>query len=88
MHMFFHMMRPYPLPWGFAGVGMQFIMVFAWALVGAGAFMVIRDLIKRGQNAPAGHECRESGRATLDRRLASGEISSEEYDAIRHKIEG
>jgi len=87
MHMFLHQMSPHPLPWGFCGVSMQFIMVMAWALVIGGAYMLIRDLIKRGRNAPAGHDCRESNRNLLDRRLASGEINRDEYDAIRHKLE-
>jgi len=85
--MFQHMMGPYPAPWGFAGIGMQFIMVFAWTLVIGAAFVLIRDFVQR-RNAPAGHDGRESNRALLDRRLAAGEISTDEYDAIRHKLEG
>ena len=33
------------LPWGLGGVGMQYLMVMAWALVAGGIYMLIRDLV-------------------------------------------
>jgi len=80
------MMSPYPLPWGFGGVGMQFIMVTAWVMVFGAAYMLIRDLVRRRQCAPVGANHRASNRGILNRRLAAGDISKEEYDAIRRKL--
>ena len=68
------------------GVLMLLGMLIFWALVITGLVMLIRYLA--AQTPATRPPTRETALDLLNRRLAMGEISSEEYDAARPRIEG
>jgi putative membrane protein len=77
--------------WGMHDVGWGWWLVSAvamfvvWTAVIYGVFWLVRDAGRR----PAGPERRdESAEAVLNRRLAAGEISLEEYDRVRRALCG
>lgn len=73
----------YPGGWGAYGFVWMILMVAFWAAVVAGAVWIIA----RATRVEHGREPSfESGRAIADRRFASGEISAEEYAAIRRTL--
>jgi uncharacterized membrane protein len=69
---------------GFGFGGMLLFWGVLLALLGGGATLVFRQLT--GTGAPAGQQ-RRTARQILDERLARGEISREEYDLIRARVE-
>ena len=73
-----------PSGWGAMGAVGMVMMVLVWAAVIAGAVWVIAR-VTRTEHVAA--PPRESGRAILDRRFASGEISAEEYAHARRTLE-
>jgi putative membrane protein len=60
-------------------------MVLFWALIVIGAILVVRELT-RGRDERRGGE--DDAIALLDRRLAAGEISPEEYRERRAVLRG
>lgn len=69
--------------WGIGGGIMVLLMLLFWVAVIVGIYLLIRVLSGHARTFTPG-----TPRAILDRRLASGEISADEYDALRKKIEG
>jgi putative membrane protein len=65
------------------GFAWMILMVVVWAAVVAGAVWVIARAtrVERAAEQPI-----QSGRAIADRRFAAGEISAEEYAAIRRTL--
>lgn len=63
-------------------------MLLVWGAVIVGLIFLIRYLAAQTAPAPAAGPGGETSRAILDRRLASGEITREEYDELRRRIEG
>ncbi|MHB0935668.1 MAG: SHOCT domain-containing protein [Armatimonadota bacterium] len=66
-------------------------MILFWIAVFVGLYLLYRALAHRGAWSPAAGPTTpvtETPRSILDRRLAAGEISSEEYDMLRCKLEG
>jgi uncharacterized membrane protein len=71
---------------GGMGLGLLFMVVFWGALIALAAW-VIRALFPPAVQPPAPPAGRDlNARDILDRRLARGEISQEEYDLIRETI--
>ena len=68
---------------GFGFLGMLLFWGVLLLLVG-GAILVLRQTA--GVRSP-GEERRSTARQILDERLARGEISREEYDAVRAQLE-
>ncbi len=78
----------WPHMWGGGGVCSLVMivgMLLFWAAVVAGVYLLYRVLAQRGGAGAAGPAL-ETPRAILDRRLAAGEISVEEYDVLRGKL--
>ncbi len=76
-------------PWATEGVGggwwMPFLGMFFWLLILAGIGLVIASLVRRdGAGTPAGRD--ETPLEILKRRLARGEVTREEYDAIKKEL--
>jgi uncharacterized membrane protein len=69
---------------GFGFGGMLLFWGVLLALLGGGAALAFRQLT--GTGAPDGQQ-RQTARQILDERLARGEISQEEYDLIRARVE-
>ncbi len=72
-------------------VAMMIGMILFWIAVFVGLYLLYRVLAQRGALSPAAGPTTpvtETPRSILDRRLAAGEISSDEYDMLRHKLEG
>jgi uncharacterized membrane protein len=64
-------------------------MILFWIAVLVGLYLLYRVVAQRGTLMPvAGPSPTETPRAILDRRLAAGEISPDDYDALRRKLEG
>ncbi|MHB9025406.1 MAG: SHOCT domain-containing protein [Armatimonadota bacterium] len=62
-------------------------MILFWVVVFVGLYLLYRALVQRGTLSPAaGPTPDDTPRAILDRRLAAGEISSDEYDTLRRKL--
>lgn len=62
--MFLHLMKIYPMPWGFAGFGMHFITLVGWSLLIGAAYMLVRDFVTRGKRRSS--EATEAIRRKLD----------------------
>lgn len=78
------MMGWYPTYWSSAGIAGMLIMVAAWGSIVALAVWAIARLTRTDRkDSPAA----ESARAILDRRLASGEITTTEYERTRAMLE-
>lgn len=60
-------------------MGVMAIVMVIVAIIVVGGLVAAVYLGVRAIRAPAGGEVEDSARAALDRRLAQGEISSEEY---------
>lgn len=71
-------------------VVMMIGMILFWLVLFVGLYLLYRALAQRGTlSTVAGPTSPvETPRAILDRRLAAGEITAEEYDALRHKLDG
>ena len=69
--------------WGM-GFGLLLMIVFWGGLIALGVWLVRALFPHANQPPPAGHDL--SAREILERRFARGEISAEEYDAIRRAI--
>jgi uncharacterized membrane protein len=65
-------------------VVMMIGMLLFWAAVFVGLYLLYRVLAHRGIFSPSS----ETPRAILDRRLAAGEISQDDYVAVRRTLEG
>jgi uncharacterized membrane protein len=64
-------------------------MILFWIAVFVGLYLLYRAVAQRGTLIPAaGPSPMETPRAILDQRLAAGEISPDDYDALRRKLEG
>lgn len=59
-------------------------MIIFWIMVFIGLYLIYRALAQRPASGPPPAE---TPRAILDRRLASGDISPDVYDALRRKLE-
>ncbi len=67
------------------GWGMPFLGMFFWLLILVGIVLVVTEIVRRaGAGAPAGQD--EAPLEILKRRLAKGEITREEYDAIKKEL--
>ncbi len=75
---------------GFVGRGWPLgFMVICWALVIAGAYLLIRWLVGNSRAAATGpSRGGDQSLATLRDRYARGEINDEEYDRMRSRLEG
>ncbi|MGQ0550059.1 MAG: SHOCT domain-containing protein [Armatimonadota bacterium] len=70
--------------WGWMG-GMQLLGFLFWVLVLVGVGFVVTSLVRRdGAAPPAGPG--EAPLEILKRRLAKGEITREEYDALKKEL--
>ena len=69
---------------GFGFVGMFLIWGVVLALLAGGGVLVFRQATV---SRPVSDEHRVTARQLLDKRFARGEISRDEYDAIRAQIE-
>lgn len=81
----------WPHMYGFSGwwLVMLLWMLLFWGAVAAGIYLLYRTLSQRNTVNPAsGTMAAETPRAILDRRLAAGEISPDDYDALRRKLDG
>lgn len=65
-------------------------MILFWIAILVGLYLLYRVLAQRGifNPTPGSTPAAEMPRAILDRRLAAGDISLDEYDALRRKLEG
>lgn len=64
---------------------MPFLGMFFWLLILVGIVLVVTEIVRRaGAGAPAGQD--EAPLEILKRRLAKGEITREEYDAIKKEL--
>lgn len=78
--------------WWAGGVGMGLMMLLVWLpLIGLGIWLVGRVTRQEphGPGAMSDHHANaaESPRAILDRRFAKGEITAEQYAAMRRALE-
>ncbi|MDR7555419.1 MAG: SHOCT domain-containing protein [Armatimonadota bacterium] len=81
--------------WG-GGWGMPLLGLVFWALIVTGIVVGVVALVRRPAqgagvtgavpSAPAGSQTTETPLAILKRRLASGEITREEYEALKKEI--
>lgn len=79
------MMGPWGGRWGSWGSGMHLIGVLFWVLILVGIGLVISSVVRRERpGAPGGRS--ESPLDILKRRLASGEITREEYEVLKKEI--
>ena len=69
--------------WGMTWLGWTMMVVFWGGLIGLGIWVVAR-ITRSPQQPPQ----TETPRQILDRRLAAGEIDTEQYASARHLIEG
>lgn len=75
---------------GFVGPAWPLALMFVcWALVIAGAYLLVRWLVRSSRvTAGAGGTAGDQALATLRDRYARGEISDEDYDRMRSRLEG
>ncbi|MDQ7842004.1 MAG: SHOCT domain-containing protein [bacterium] len=67
------------------GWGMPFLGMLFWLLILVGIVLVITSFVRRGgMGAQAGQD--EAPIEILKRRLARGEVTREEYDAIKREL--
>ncbi len=80
------MMGPGMMGGGWSGGwGMPFLGMLFWLLTLVGLVLVVTAIVRReGAGAPAGQD--EAPLEILKRRLARGEITREEYDAIKKEL--
>ncbi|MHB9129516.1 MAG: SHOCT domain-containing protein [Armatimonadota bacterium] len=79
--MWYH--HPY---WGVAGGLMVLYMLLFWAAILVGVYLIVRAVTQHQH--PVSAMGPDNPRAILDRRLAAGEITTDEYDALLRKIAG
>lgn len=70
--------------WG-GGWGMPFFGMIFWVLILVGIVLVINSLVRRN-GAPAGPGVAEAPLEILKRRLAKGEITRDEYEALKKEL--
>jgi len=69
--------------WGFGAFGMIFVVLF-WGLL---IFLVVWGIVRlTGGQGLSKSESHDSALEILQKRLASGEVTDEEYEKIRKKI--
>lgn len=79
------MMGPWGGRWGAWGSGMHPLGVLFWVLILVGIVLVISSVVRRDSlGTPIGRS--EAPLDILKRRLASGEISREEYEALKKEL--
>jgi uncharacterized membrane protein len=64
------------------------MMIFRVGLIVLAVWVVVRIINSRPRYQPPASRPQETTREILDRRLAKGEITPEEYDRLRAQIEG
>jgi putative membrane protein len=72
---------------GFGGIWMMLVMVLAWALIIVGAIWLLAALFPKASGGNRDAQSGDNALTILQQRYARGEITKEEYEAIRHDIE-
>jgi putative membrane protein len=77
---------------GFGGFGFIFIALF-WIVVIAGGIWLLSNLFPKNSTSPSGNAISDSSDGSesavdiLKQRYARGELTKEEYDAMRYDLE-
>lgn len=78
-------MMPGGWMWGSGfGIFHWLLMLLFWVLIIAGAVLIVRWLIDQAR--PAGSGTQETAVDILKKRYASGEITKEQFDAMKHDL--
>jgi putative membrane protein len=72
--------------WGMWGFGMGIMMLIFWAAIIVGIVALVRWLWTQGKGTPSTGDGRESPLDIAKRRYAGGEITKEEFEALKRDL--
>ncbi len=72
--------------WGFGSLGLLLMVVFWGGLVVLAVWLVSRLFPRRGQPSTTSIRQEPSAREILDRRFALGEVTREQYEAMKRDM--